>query len=779
MSVAVDVVSWRRDACVERNRETNFWHDRVFGVITVSSGGQDDRRNSTTPGKREVLSLHERWRVVCSSRLTTFSDAHGYKKENGMNRIAPSSQQVQEWWVPPWTLLLALVALADIINCFMQIVWPSLDLFDAATIISPQCPSSNQSANDPRRHFPKFLPGGHHDHRHRDNATCPATNSTASSISLRFVGFLSSLNQSKWQAAIGVAFCVLCVVEAFRQAFISRKKAMEMEALDEVEKKLTRLVQVTRRKSIQKLNNLHLWAGNIGASAPCEQKDDDIADTMHKCIRVWTPVAFTLFVWLVLVPWPLLWLPQTYSCMSDPSWATAWITRGSRQLARSLEEFSEALIDFAWKIAVPFHFWQPVPLIKRLRILARWARYIRYAGPLLRLCLKLHDQFWVFTKTWRQSCNVQINRAKRLAHRSMIFADIARIESIAKVQTTLASLPSQLFSKGHEIGALLAAKKEQGVKLQKRLAWLKMKLIHRSSRNISSSEIYDRVMDLAQEVKSQVKSAFWNAHLISPQTRFSVAWRIVVTCTLLSELYRLYWSWELTGTFDMRYTDMTRRLLGLCQSKSQPFRQWIGKVFKLPYNHPLLDTCRQSSPSSQLSLKFARMSEIGIDLVGFLDIFVWFYTGELDETGLIIPKPFFSRCILPGTLTQVLDHPTVTQVLPRLIGEIWRFAGIFGYGRVIRWALALAPAIELWAVSPIYYYLFKPMDPKEYMTYSESLGLMRTFSSTAAATPWPSNPSYPTIPSPRPFKTITSASDLLDSSMRSLTEDTEAYGLFY
>ena len=470
-------------------------------------------------------------------------------------------------------------------------------------------------------------------------------------------------------------------------------------------------------------------------------------------------------------------------------------------------------------------------MIRRIRNLARWARYVRFAGPLARLALKLHDQLWVFTKTWRAQTAAHVRRA--LAHRSMVFRDLQRIESVVRLQTTLASLPSQFFvhhtnnnssstneggSSRSSTSALLRAKKQQGDRLKRQLAWLKFKLLHPSlslsqrksfrvpshlsgsksatitnTNNMSTTkltELYDRVVDLAQEVKTQVESAVWNNHLISPQTRFSVAWRLVVTCTLLSECNRLYWSWKLSDTFDMRYTDMTKRFLGLCQSSSRPVRRWIGKVLHLPYNHPWLDTCRQSSPSSQMALYLARGSEIGIDLVGFLDIFVWFYTGELDETGLVVPKPFFYRCILPGTLTQVLDHPTFPQALPMLIRKAWMAAGALGYGRVIRWCLALWPALDMLVVTPLYGYLFRPMDDQEYMTYSESLGLMRTFSSsispsypsTVAMTSPPSSPRpfRPlAIPSPQPFKSLPSRTDLLENSMRSATDENEGYGLFY
>ena len=61
------------------------------------------------------------------------------------------------------------------------------------------------------------------------------------------------------------------------------------------------------------------------------------------------------------------------------------------------------------------------------------------------------------------------------------------------------------------------------------------------------------------------------------------------------------------------------------------------------------------------------MMETFIDVVSFMDIFFWFFTGELDELGFVVPKHFITRCIIPGTLVQVLDHPTLPDVLPALL----------------------------------------------------------------------------------------------------------------
>lgn len=686
---------------------------------------------------------------------------------------------MKEWVTPPWTLLLAFVAVGDVLYCLSSMqelpAWQRL-LMLGSNLSQRNATELRTAGNpqSPRRIWENFMAFVD---QHQPSNTKEIENEPmcpASTANLPFISFLTPMR-------LRILFTILCLIEGVRRAFLARQFAMETAALAHVEEKLARLVRSAQRLSRPRLHQMD-YESSV---------HDPLEDTMRHVLRIWMPFLWTILLWCLLVPWPWLfadycptYLVNEYeSCPDDPSVASIWIARASQSVIVTVKDLHEAFVTLAWKLALPFSFRQPLALWNRLRVLARASRYLRYAGPLLRLGLKLQDQLWVFSKIWRQSCAAQLHKAQRVAHRSLLWADVKRVESLAKVKTTLASLPSQLLVNTEVGHAILMTQKAQAAKLKQRLQWLKRKLMFPSTRHLTSLDIYDRLMELTQEVSTEIKSAFWNAHLISPQTRFSVAWRIIVTCTLLSELFRLYWSFDFSGTFDMNYADMTRRLLGLCEAKSRPLRNWIGKLLKLPYNHPWLDTCRQSSPSSQLSLRLAEWSEIGIAAVSFLDIFVWFNTGELSETGLVVPKPFFTRCILPGTLTQVLDHPTVPQAIPRFIASLWTLAGTIGYGRVIRWILALSPAIDMFVVTPLQTYLFRPMDSIEYMTYSESLGLMRTFSTTNAAPLLHQKPSYQSFPIQSP-PTVLSFPDQTDfqdmsMSMRSMAEDNEGYGLFY
>ncbi len=658
---------------------------------------------------------------------------------------------LQDWIGPTWTIFFALVALLDFAACFPHWMEGWME--------------GRKQTKQAKEHIFFLMRSKLTEANANANGTefCPANAIEEEHDCIR-LGWIVHHSST-----IGLFFCLLCLVESIRRAREARQTALDMAALDDFEKTLARLYSATKITVFR-----HPSSG-----------EEDVKLT-RKFVRVWTPVLSHLFGWSILLPWPIL-IPilfphllshsstHYYMCGHDPAMATLWITQSTTVVYHTILAFNEQLTAWIWKVALPVQLWmKPILLVQRIRLLSRWIRYIRYGGPLLRLLLKLQDQFWVFGKTWRQTWILQTEKAKRLASRSLLFQDIQRIESLAKLHTRLASLPSHFqFAKhlplalastsfsqsdnphlamssipsstdedgdkddtnhddkddGHMNHAnddaltsrpgaaiLLAQKKQQGQHLQRRLDHLK-----RHVRKWSSNELYDRMVEVTQEVKRTLHAAVWNQNLISPHTRFSVAWRLCVTLALLSELGRLLFSWQVSGTFDLRYRDLTRRLLGLCQTKSRPVRKFVGKLVRLPPNHPWLDTCRQSSPSSQFTLTIAWWSEVAIDLIGFLDIFVWFYTGELDPTGLVVPKPFFYRCILPGTLTQVLDHPTVPQTIPNFLHYFWNASRAVGYSRVVRWGLAWYPALELLLLSPIHRYLFHPMNQDEYLNYTESL----------------------------------------------------------
>jgi hypothetical protein len=525
----------------------------------------------------------------------------------------------------------------------------------------------------------------------------------------------------------GPLFCLLCIVEAVLRAQEARENLLEMAALDNFEKKLAKLYSSARNfQTVQDEDTMY--------------DDGDIL--ARNTLRFWTPVIATLSLWAVLLPWRSM-LDKGCDADADTALATYWISQFLEQSAKGATYAIDELVDWAWHLALPFSFWELHKIIQRIQTLLRWVRYFRFAGPMMRMLLKLNDQLMEFLKTSKQAWKANAEKAKRIIHRSMLFADIAKIESQNRRSYGLSKIPSKTVLKmaseeASEVGNLIKEKRQKGKKLNRELATLKEQVL-RSSKVFPTSELYDRLIDLSQEFTTTLGSTLWSANLISPRTRFSVSWRIIVTCALVSELCRISTAVQMYGRPNVSYTTIMMSALGCATNRGGNIltatgrftRKVVRHILKLPQEQ-LLSTCTKSSIASHsmanLLLKMSGVFEMTIDLVCFLDIYVWFFTGELDLDGRVIPKPFFYRCILPGTLVQVLDHPTVPDVLPNLLYYCVTAASAVGYSRLIRWMVAVVPTINVFLVDPIKKFLFRPMEQDEWLRYTESLAVFPAIS---------------------------------------------------
>jgi hypothetical protein len=626
----------------------------------------------------------------------------------------------QDYWQPSWRILVAIIAVLDIMHC-----WP---------VLVEGWWSSRETTKVNENFLGEFLNklNPHHHHNNKNNSSdvdlCPVNAAAAAAAT------------STVHLSIGWIFCLFCIVEAILRALEARQLALDNDALDRFEQKLANLYSATRSNVFRQQPTMEDYRSTSSSSSSNSTRSNASDDSLYRrlaknTIRVWTPVASILFGWCLLLPWSRLLLLHCSdvwdNCREDPSFATYGITSSMASLSLFWQILQDGVRSFIWNLALPMALFQkPLALWRRIRLLSKWIRYLRFSGPIIRMALKIQDQLWVVSKTWSQSWHVHTERAKRLARRSMLFDDIQKIESLVQVQTAISNIPSRLFQMASraDLTHLLQQKHMERHQLRERLDSLKKDVGQSSHR---SSELYDRVVDLYQEAKRTMGQAVWNAHLISPQTRFSVGWRITVTMALLAELARLFMSWQRSRSFDLRHTDLTQLFLLDCEDKSRPVRRFFARLFRKHQHHDTPRSwCSPSSQSGWLLLGMARGTEVSLDLVCFLDIFVWFFTGELDSQGVVIPKHFVARCIIPGTLMQVLDHPTLPGTLPQLLTYLWDAVHSVGYGRAIRWALGIGPAIHLIVLQPLLVYLFRPMDREEFSRYTESLVLLPASFST-------------------------------------------------
>jgi len=86
-------------------------------------------------------------------------------------------------------------------------------------------------------------------------------------------------------------------------------------------------------------------------------------------------------------------------------------------------------------------------------------------------------------------------------------------------------------------------------------------------------------------------------------------------------------------------------------------------------------------------------TKIVISIVCFLDVFVKFFTGEINaKTGELRSRPFFRRWIIPGLLFQLLVNPAI-GTFSTVFFQITDGIIVIGPVRVVRWCIAVVVPI--------------------------------------------------------------------------------------
>jgi len=153
----------------------------------------------------------------------------------------------------------------------------------------------------------------------------------------------------------------------------------------------------------------------------------------------------------------------------------------------------------------------------------------------------------------------------------------------------------------------------------------KLDSIRQMRRQVSQDERRD--ITKHKELERKLKKRL----LLSPNTSFVVAWKyITVTCAAL-EISQIIFAPILSG----------------------------GDLKKMKLDTFILKVLKVSSSSHILATAMVPV----VNAIFFLDVFITFFTGELaSSTGTLIPKPFFTRYIVPGIVLQLIVNPTMIEI---------------------------------------------------------------------------------------------------------------------
>jgi hypothetical protein len=101
-----------------------------------------------------------------------------------------------------------------------------------------------------------------------------------------------------------------------------------------------------------------------------------------------------------------------------------------------------------------------------------------------------------------------------------------------------------------------------------------------------------------------------------------------------------------------------------------------------------------------------------VGIVCYLDVFITFFTGEIDATGTLVPKPAFARWILPGLILQLAVNP-VMEATSHFVGALINRIVDLGPVRVYRWSAALFFPFFRVTVNCIEQYVWLPLVYKQ------------------------------------------------------------------
>jgi len=362
---------------------------------------------------------------------------------------------------------------------------------------------------------------------------------------------------------IGPAFCLLCIVEALVRAVEARRAALNNRAFDELETSLLRAAK--RHQSSTKLSMFFL------GSADDDSHESGALATLLKVSRSWVPAIATISFWLFILPINMtdFHIECGSDRLHDSSAATEWINQMMSSFSDFQRTFHGLLESFFWTRILPYKFHkEPHRFLNRLQVILRWIRFLRFAGPLFRMVLKLQDQLQLFLRLKRQSAFRDKEKQKRIDRPSLLFSDIQKLLQLTKVQTTFAQVPSisvlthpRLSKISSQVMEQYHHRRDFGKKVSSQLKKLQADYFNFGNKSFTAtSEMYDRILSLKRDLQissnSEESMNYSNRYLreiklflssreylISPRTRFSLTWRMIVSNCLLLEIARLVASW--------------------------------------------------------------------------------------------------------------------------------------------------------------------------------------------------------------------------------------------
>ena len=407
---------------------------------------------------------------------------------------------------------------------------------------------------------------------------------------------------------------------------------------------------------------------------------------------------------------------------------------------------------------ISFAVFNPRKFMQRLRKVRTGVRWTKHLAPLFGPCNKLlgnvKDLMTKFRqcraakrarlirdKLWRQMDENERREAALIRAQNIVRAMHARKTLRALVLTQdqkecIASVKLQT--------AMRASLSHTRVNVTRTKRELKG-LLEQSMNNASHMSINDRrrMYQLQNEFNLKAKLLMNEKLLLRPNTTFAVFWKVLfVVCTIF-EISLLALNPRLKGYRNKE----TGKRMGIGEALDYhivpaPMSEWeqcapwlvnpaaatkkdpplvsfgtMQKRFSW-YNKSIILSrpwyCQE--PFVMMQAIFIAVLRIAltqtlviVGFVYFLDVFVTFFTGELDsDTGKLKPKPFFTRWIFPGLLLQLLINPEM-ETTSRYVSHLVKNTLQVGPLRAWRWTEAMFYPLFIILVDATQRFVWKPL----------------------------------------------------------------------
>lgn len=399
---------------------------------------------------------------------------------------------------------------------------------------------------------------------------------------------------------------------------------------------------------------------------------------------------------------------------------------------------------------------RPRTFRRRVLKFLTYLRWIQYLLPLFAAGNKLRENVVDFVKKYKQrlaSMHAQGVRRRRWSHLTLeqqqhVAAALLQARFRSRRTRKLVQVLKKLKAEQEWRAITTFQKIARGMLERARLRILKKRLelqrLQEQEEHSLSLEDQRRLHELESELKREAEALLNRKLLLRPNTTFAVVWKLLFLLCILFEIGQLVYKPSLERyreksskkpmgigkILELKLVPTPMEEWEICQELPMTADEsgfWFSSFMR---NHTKPITrippwyCSYKTAHSMFSnvIRFAVTETLVIaGIVCYLDVFVTFFTGELDpETGTLGPKPSFTRYLLPGLLLQLVVNPQMVRTSGFFIATL-KWIGHVGPVRVWRWTATLfypfLRAVALWITRRIWVPLVDEQNRKRHSAW--------------------------------------------------------------